>query len=113
MCFIGVREEESDLIFLLLFDHVVHVLEYCLFAAYPSEDPMIEGVLSTYSIGDYVSANCTSGKSNPPANLTWYINGDKLGQQVSTVFINLLSPVCESHQIYFPYSYSYPILQTS
>ena len=45
---------------------------------------MIEGILSTYSIGDYVSANCTSGKSNPLANLTWYINGVKLGQQVSS-----------------------------
>ncbi|XP_069674524.1 uncharacterized protein [Periplaneta americana] len=43
--------------------------------AFPSEDPMIEGVLSTYTIGDYVTANCTSGKSNPPAVLTWQING--------------------------------------
>ncbi|XP_069674525.1 uncharacterized protein [Periplaneta americana] len=43
--------------------------------AFPSEDPMIEGILSTYMIGDYVTANCTSGKSNPPAVLTWQING--------------------------------------
>jgi hypothetical protein len=39
---------------------------------------MIEGVLSTYSVGDYVTANCTSGKSNPPAALTWKINGQKV-----------------------------------
>ncbi|XP_069675827.1 uncharacterized protein [Periplaneta americana] len=43
--------------------------------AFPSEDPVIEGVLSTYMIGDYLSANCTSAKSNPPATLTWHING--------------------------------------
>jgi hypothetical protein len=42
------------------------------------EDPMIEGVLSAYSIGDYVTANCTSGKSSPPAILAWKINGDKV-----------------------------------
>jgi hypothetical protein len=43
--------------------------------AFPAEDPMIEGVLPAYSVGDYVTANCTSGKSNPPAVLTWQING--------------------------------------
>jgi len=39
---------------------------------------MIEGVLSTYAIGDYVTANCTSGKSNPPAVIAWAINGVKV-----------------------------------
>ncbi|KAJ4449961.1 hypothetical protein ANN_01368 [Periplaneta americana] len=48
---------------------------HLFFSAFPSEDPMIEGILSTYMIGDYVTANCTSGKSNPPAVLTWQING--------------------------------------
>ncbi|KAJ9596705.1 hypothetical protein L9F63_012270 [Diploptera punctata] len=43
--------------------------------SYPDEDPTIDGVLPTYSIGDHVSANCTSGKSKPVANMTWYING--------------------------------------
>ncbi|GLH14465.1 Uncharacterized protein GBIM_18862 [Gryllus bimaculatus] len=41
----------------------------------PQHDPMIEGVLSTYSIGDTVRANCTSAKSNPAATLEWFING--------------------------------------
>jgi hypothetical protein len=48
------------------------------FLAFPAEDPVIEGVQSTYSIGDYVTANCTSGKSNPPAVLSWKINGIKV-----------------------------------
>jgi hypothetical protein len=48
------------------------------FSAFPAENPMIEGVLSAYSIGDYVTANCTSGKSNPPAVLAWQINGVKV-----------------------------------
>jgi hypothetical protein len=48
------------------------------FAAFPAEDPMIEGVLSAYSVGEHVVANCTSGKSNPPAALAWQINGKKV-----------------------------------
>jgi hypothetical protein len=47
-----------------------------IFPAFPAEDPMIEGVLSAYSIGDYVTANCTSAKSNPPAVLAWQVNGE-------------------------------------
>jgi hypothetical protein len=48
------------------------------FSAFPKDDPMIEGVLSTYSIGDYVTANCTSGKSNPLAVMSWKINDVKV-----------------------------------
>jgi hypothetical protein len=48
------------------------------FSAFPTEDPMIEGVMSTYSVGDYLSANCTSGKSYPPAVLSWTLNGRKV-----------------------------------
>jgi hypothetical protein len=62
-----------------------YLIRYCKlydilfsFLAYPVEDPMIEGVLSTYAIGDQVNANCTSGKSNPPAVIAWAINGVKV-----------------------------------
>ncbi|KAJ9574078.1 hypothetical protein L9F63_008492 [Diploptera punctata] len=63
---------------------MIYFLNTIFVTAYPSENPMIEGILSTYSIGDYVSANCTSGKSNPLANLTWYINEVKLGKQADS-----------------------------
>nr|CAD7443250.1 unnamed protein product [Timema bartmani] len=43
--------------------------------ALPREGPLIEGILSSYSVGDYVSGNCTSHKSNPPTALAWHING--------------------------------------
>ena len=62
-----------------------------LIAAYPTEDPKIEGVSSTYSLGDYVSANCTSGKSNPPAVLTWHINGGKVSLGHTYSFYALLN----------------------
>ncbi|PSN47571.1 hypothetical protein C0J52_17315 [Blattella germanica] len=54
------------------------------FSAYPSEDPKIEGVQESYNVGDYVSANCTSGKSRPAAELTWHVNGVKVSQQADS-----------------------------
>lgn len=47
-------------------------------AALPQHDPMIEGVMTEYAVGDYVTGNCTSAKSNPPSILAWYINGLKV-----------------------------------
>jgi hypothetical protein len=58
------------------------------FPAFPAEDPMIEGVLSAYSVGDYVTANCTSGKSNPPAALSWQINGVKVSTADSIAVVS-------------------------
>ncbi|GLG99572.1 Uncharacterized protein GBIM_06009, partial [Gryllus bimaculatus] len=49
-------------------------------AALPREAPYIEGVASAYSLGEWVTANCTSDKSSPPAQLSWYINGAKAEQ---------------------------------
>jgi hypothetical protein len=59
------------------------------FSAFPKEDPMIEGVLSSYSIGDYVTANCTSGKSNPLAVMSWEIN------DVKVCIVDLRAIVCQ------------------
>jgi hypothetical protein len=60
---------------------------------------MIEGVLSSYSIGDYITANCTSGKSIPPANLSWHINGAKVGSagwaQFNVIVIRTEKRVCK------------------
>jgi hypothetical protein len=54
---------------------------------------MIEGVLSTYSVGDYVTANCTSGKSNPTAILAWQINGVKVSIiEISAVIFQTVVP---------------------
>lgn len=42
----------------------------------PQIDPKIDIERRRYKIGDEIEANCTTDKSNPPANITWYINGD-------------------------------------
>jgi hypothetical protein len=67
-----------------------------LLSAFPADDPMIEGILSAYSIGDYVTANCTSGKSNPPASLAWQINGVKVSIiGLSAILSETIVPSCK------------------
>ncbi|XP_014255594.1 uncharacterized protein LOC106670093 [Cimex lectularius] len=44
--------------------------------ALPEEGPKIYGGKPRYQAGDIVRVNCTSGRSKPPATLTWYINGE-------------------------------------
>jgi hypothetical protein len=49
-------------------------------SALPRHDPVIQGLQPYYNMGDIVSANCTSDSSHPPASLTWFINGEKVGK---------------------------------
>lgn len=46
------------------------------FTALPEEGPKITGGRPRYQVGDIVKVNCTSGKSKPPAQLNWMINGE-------------------------------------
>ncbi|XP_065214703.1 uncharacterized protein LOC135841600 [Planococcus citri] len=57
---------------------------------YPKGDPIIEGIQSSYSIGDFISGNCTSLKSNPAANLTWFINNQKADQDILLQYPDVL-----------------------
>lgn len=40
----------------------------------PEEDPIVIGMQRKYKVGDSVKVTCTSGRSYPPTNLTWFIN---------------------------------------
>uniref|UniRef100_A0A182NE32 Ig-like domain-containing protein n=1 Tax=Anopheles dirus TaxID=7168 RepID=A0A182NE32_9DIPT len=42
----------------------------------PEADPIITGGKPRYQIGDLVRVNCTSTRSKPAAQLTWYINSE-------------------------------------
>ncbi|XP_065205813.1 uncharacterized protein LOC135835476 [Planococcus citri] len=44
---------------------------------FPKSQPTIDGIKEYYSSGEYIIGNCTSSRSNPPAELSWYINNDK------------------------------------
>ncbi|XP_037092376.1 uncharacterized protein LOC119112340 [Pollicipes pollicipes] len=43
----------------------------------PSEGPIITGGRSRYALGDQVKVNCTSHRSQPAAQLMWYINHEQ------------------------------------
>jgi len=47
----------------------------------PDDEPRITGVEESYGVGDRVEAICTSWQSNPPANLTWFINAEPVRQK--------------------------------
>ncbi|GFV72720.1 uncharacterized protein TNCV_1951891 [Trichonephila clavipes] len=46
----------------------------------PKDGPKIFGVQKTYRIGDLVNMTCLFGPSKPPAQITWYINGEEAPQ---------------------------------
>lgn len=43
----------------------------------PRHDPLITGLADYYEDGDWVSANCTTDRSSPPASITWFFNGKR------------------------------------
>ena len=46
---------------------------------FPEEGPVITGGKSRYKAGDRVKVNCSSYKSKPAAELTWFVNNEKVG----------------------------------
>lgn len=46
------------------------------FTALPDEGPRITGGRARYQLGEWVDVNCTSGRSRPATQLSWFINGD-------------------------------------
>lgn len=44
--------------------------------SFPRFNPFISGTSSSYELGDWIIANCTSDLSHPTAVLSWYINDE-------------------------------------
>ena len=47
-------------------------------AILPQNEPVLEGVQPYYQVGEQLEAICTSGPSLPPAELTFYLNKEKV-----------------------------------
>ena len=47
-------------------------------SVFPEDGPVITGGKSRYEVGDRVKVNCTSYKSKPAAELTWFINNEEV-----------------------------------
>lgn len=58
----------------------------------PTHGPVITGVNTNtkYKLGEILTANCSSGRSYPPANLTWFINGEMVSHFFPPCFLFLL-----------------------
>ena len=48
----------------------------------PDEKPRITGIKEKYQIGETMEALFTSWQSHPPANLTWFINEEKVMMEI-------------------------------
>ena len=59
----------------------------------PDEKPRITGIKEKYQIGETLEALCTSWQSHPPANLTWFINEEKVNwqQKINTEKLHVIS----------------------
>jgi len=42
----------------------------------PSLKPTISAIKEEYKLGERINPMCTSWNSHPPANLSWFINGE-------------------------------------
>ena len=45
----------------------------------PNGDPQVRVEKRRYAVGDTVRGNCTVPSANPPANVTWTVNGVPVG----------------------------------
>lgn len=38
--------------------------------------------MQSYAYGDYIDANCTSDQSNPPSELSWFVDERKVSESL-------------------------------
>lgn len=63
---------------LLIYMCLLITIDFLQIIALPQHEPSIEGIKNSYEIGDFLIANCTSAKSDPPSKIIWYINDKKV-----------------------------------
>ncbi|CAH2075371.1 unnamed protein product, partial [Iphiclides podalirius] len=57
------------------FFHTIYKSAFMRVIDLPVSKPKLRAQKSWYSVGDMLRANCTSPPADPPANLTWLVNG--------------------------------------
>ncbi|XP_063621353.1 uncharacterized protein LOC134793647 [Cydia splendana] len=55
--------------------HTVYKSSYMRVVELPASGPRVRAQKSWYSAGDMLRANCTAPPADPPANITWLLNG--------------------------------------
>ncbi|KAI4503442.1 hypothetical protein M0802_001664 [Mischocyttarus mexicanus] len=66
----------------------ISVYDYMQVANLPKSDPEVNVEKLRYAVGDTVRGNCTVSAGNPPANITWTVNGYQPDIYKSMLFIS-------------------------
>ncbi|XP_018399729.1 PREDICTED: uncharacterized protein LOC108777362 [Cyphomyrmex costatus] len=75
--------------------NTVMVSGYMHVASLPNGDPQLRIEKMQYAVGDTVRGNCTVPSGNPPANVTWTVNGTPVN---SSFVMNITQKVDDSQQ---------------
>ncbi|XP_050587468.1 uncharacterized protein LOC126920758 [Bombus affinis] len=71
-------------------------LAYMHVANLPNGEPQVRVEKVRYAVGDTVRANCTVPSGNPPANVTWTVNGVPVN---SSFIMNVTDKLSDNQQI--------------
>lgn len=74
----------------------ITVAAYLYVANLPKGDPQIRAEKIRYAVGDTVRANCTVPSGNPPANVTWTVNGVQVN---SSFMMNITDKFGDNQQL--------------
>lgn len=64
----------------------------------PEEEPVVAVDRLRYSAGDHIRANCSSSLSYPAANITWFVNEQKVN---NFIFIRMSFIFCDQCRFLF------------
>lgn len=76
--------------------NTVVVSGYMYVATLPKGDPQLRVEKIRYAVGDTVRGNCTVPSGNPPANVTWAVNGVPVN---SSFMINVTDKLGDNQQL--------------
>ncbi|KAL2747904.1 hypothetical protein V1477_003799 [Vespula maculifrons] len=72
------------------------VFDYMHVASLPKGDPEVNVEKQRYAVGDTVRGNCTVPSGNPPANITWTVNGNQVN---SSFIMNITDKFIDNHHM--------------
>ncbi|XP_011156842.1 uncharacterized protein LOC105193880 [Solenopsis invicta] len=75
--------------------NTVMVSSYMHVASLPNGDPTLRVEKLRYAVGDTVRGNCTVPSGNPPANVTWTVNGKSVN---SSFVMNITEKIDDNQQ---------------
>ncbi|XP_076751860.1 uncharacterized protein LOC143423988 isoform X1 [Xylocopa sonorina] len=76
--------------------NTILVSAYMYVASLPKGDPQVRVEKSRYAVGETVRGNCTVPSGNPPANVTWTVNGEPVN---SSLVLNITDKLGVNQQL--------------